>query len=113
MSNTNESLHKEVAEIKAFIQRMDESQRRLEQGLMGSIVEGRAIPGLFEQVRKQGDEIEDLKGHYKTVVELNTNIEKLYRWKYMVVGMFLVSVFILDKVVGSIWAFFDGLLNHK
>ena len=105
-SNQGNRVENDIADIK-------QSQKRLEDALMGSIVNGTPTIGLFEQVRGQGEEIKELKTNYISVNELNKTVENLYRWKYLIVGGFLVAIFFIDRIFTGLITMFDGFLNKK
>lgn len=86
-----------------------ESQKRIEDVLMGTMKNGQTTVGLFEQVRNNGKEIVELQKNYSDVKELNKTVENLYRWKYLICGGFLVAVWIFDKALEGVYMFLKGL----
>ena len=90
--------HETIQISKSDVQEIKNSVKRLEEGLMGTLVDGESKVGLFERVRLNEGDIINLKDKFHKVDELNKSVEKIYRWKYWIMGGLIACVFFIDKI---------------
>ena len=107
MTNSDE-IHVERNRIEHDINDIKETVKRIEQSLTGSIVNGETTIGVFENIRILKGDIAILQNDYKQVNELNKSIEQLYRWKYIIVGGFLVGMFFVERLIEWTITLFKG-----
>jgi len=100
----------DIERMKNDIKDIGDTTKRIEQILTGSIVDGEAKVGVLEDIRQNKKDIKDLQGDYKNVKELNKSVETLYKWKYLIVGGFLVAVFFIDKIFEALVVFVKSSL---
>lgn len=104
-NNQQNRIEQDISEIK-------EAVKRMEQSLIGTIINGQTTIGVFENIRILKADVDTLQKDYKQVTELNKSIEQFYRWKYFIVGGFLVGMFFVERILEWVVGLFKGVIKN-
>jgi hypothetical protein len=94
-------VEKDIGEIKDNI-------KTIMEGLFGSIHEGEPRVGLYEKMRIAEYDIRQLQKERETIKTLNQSMENLNKWKYYIMGGFVVFIAIIDRFIHIITSFFSS-----